>query len=33
MNQLSGAVVGVRGQIAAEIPGDFADRVLAEYRQ
>lgn len=33
VDQLSGAVVEVREQIAAEIPGDFADRVLAEYRQ
>lgn len=33
VNQLSEAVTGVRDEIAAEIPGDFADRVLAEYRQ
>lgn len=33
VNQLSEAVSGVRDEIAAGIPGDFADRVLAEYRQ
>ncbi len=33
VTQLSEAVVGVREEIATEIPGDFADRVLAEYRQ
>jgi tripartite ATP-independent transporter DctP family solute receptor len=33
VNQLSEAVVGVREEIAAEIPGDYAQRVLAEYRQ
>lgn len=33
VNQLSEAVGGVRDEIAAEIPGDFADRVLAEYNQ
>lgn len=33
VNQLSEAVVGVRDEIADGIPGDFADRVIAEYRQ
>lgn len=33
VNQLSEAVVGVRTEIADGIPGDFADRVLAEYNQ
>lgn len=33
VTQLSEAVGGVRDEIAAGIPGDFADRVLAEYRQ
>ncbi|GAA2566681.1 TRAP transporter substrate-binding protein [Mycolicibacterium diernhoferi] len=33
VNQLSEAVSGVRDEIAAGIPGDFADRVIAEYRQ
>jgi tripartite ATP-independent transporter DctP family solute receptor len=33
VNQLSEAVAGVREEIAAEIPGDYAERVLAEYRQ
>ncbi|MDF2823502.1 MAG: dicarboxylate transporter, DctP subunit [Mycobacterium sp.] len=33
VNQLSEAVVGVRAEIADGIPGDFADRVLAEYNQ
>ncbi|ANI40083.1 TRAP transporter substrate-binding protein [Mycolicibacterium vaccae] len=33
VTQLSEAVVEVREQIAGQIPGDFADRVLAEYRQ
>lgn len=33
VNQLSAAVSGVRDEIAAGIPGDFADRVLAEYNQ
>lgn len=33
VNQLSEAVSGVRDEIAAGIPGDFADRVLAEYNQ
>ncbi|WP_460353343.1 TRAP transporter substrate-binding protein [Mycobacterium sp. ZZG] len=33
VKQLSEAVVGVREEIADQIPGDFADRVLSEYRQ
>ena len=33
VNQLSAAVSGVRDEIAAGIPGDFAERVLAEYNQ
>jgi tripartite ATP-independent transporter DctP family solute receptor len=33
VNQLSAAVSGVRDEIAAGIPGDFAQRVLAEYNQ
>ncbi|MGV9799544.1 TRAP transporter substrate-binding protein [Mycobacterium sp. NPDC003449] len=31
VNRLSGSVTTVREQIADDIPGDFADRVLAEY--
>lgn len=31
VEQLSSTVTGVREQIAAEIPGGFAERVLAEY--
>lgn len=33
VGQLGEAVAEVRDQIAAEMPGDFAERVLAEYRQ